>query len=59
MKRVFIAALASLMLAGVLAGASEPLSRISPAAVFALDDGSSLVLLGTAITSNYGDSVSH
>ncbi len=59
MKRTLIAALASLMLAGVLAGASEPVFHIAPAAIFTLDEGSSPVLISAPFATSYGDSLSH
>lgn len=59
MQRALIAALASLMLAGVLAGASEPVSKIAPSAIFGLGGSSSPVLLNAPFAATYGDSMSH
>jgi hypothetical protein len=59
MKRALIAALASLMLAGVLAGASEPVSKIAPSAIFALGGDSSPVFVNAPFAATYGDSTSH
>ncbi len=59
MKRTLIAALASLMLAGVLAGASEPVVNITPSAIFSLSGGPFPVLLNAPIAPPYGDSMSH
>lgn len=58
MKRALIAALASLMLAGVLAGTSEPIFQVAPSAVFALGAGSSSVLINAPFAASYGDSMS-
>ena len=58
MKRSLIAALASLMLAGVLAGASEPVVRVAPSAIFSLNGGSSPILVNAPSVSLYGDSAS-
>ncbi len=59
MKQALIAALASLMLAGVLAGASEPIFHVAPAAAFVLNEGSSPVLANAPFAASYGDSMSH
>ena len=59
MKKILIAALASLMLAGVLAGASEPVVNINPSAIFSLSGGPSPVLLNAPFALPYGDSMSH
>ncbi len=59
MKRALTAALASLMLAGILAGVSEPVSKISPTAIFALGGASSPVLLNAPLAASYGDTMSH
>ncbi len=59
MKKALIAALATLMLAGVLAGATEPLMKIGPSAVFALREGWSPVLVNAPFAPSYGDSASH
>lgn len=45
MKRALVAALASLMLAGVLAGATEPLVNFGPLVAFSVAEGSSPVLV--------------
>ena len=58
MKQVLIAALASLMLAGVIAGASEPVFHVAPAAVFTLNEDSSPVLMSTPFAASFGDSMS-
>ena len=58
MKKALIAALASLMLAGVLAGAGEPVVGIAPSAVFALSGRPSPVLVSAPIVALYGDSTS-
>ncbi len=59
MKRTLTAALASLMLAGILAGVSEPVFHLTPAAIFTLDEGSSPVLISAPFVTSYGDSLSH
>jgi len=58
MKRALIAVLASLMLAGVLAGASEPVFHVAPTAIFAFGEGSSPVLINAPFVTSYGDSMS-
>lgn len=59
MKRALVAALASLMLAGILAGATEPVVNFSPFAAFSTIEGSSPVLLSAPFAAPYGDSMSH
>jgi len=59
MKRALVAALASLMLAGVLAGASEPVVDLGPLSAFSIVEGSAPVLVGAPLAAPYGDSVSH
>lgn len=56
MKNVIIAALASLMMAGVLAGASEPVSKIATSGVFTLDQRSP-ILLNAPMLASCGDSM--
>ena len=58
MKRALVAALASLMLAGVLAGASEPVVNVAPLALFSAVEGSSPVLVNAPFAAPYGDSMS-
>ena len=58
MKRALIAALASLMLAGILAGTSEPIVNVPAAAFFSASEGSSPVLLNAPFAASYGDSMS-
>ena len=58
MKRALIAALASLMLAGVLAGATEPIVDLGPMAAFSSIEGSSLVLVSAPFAAPDGDSKS-
>ena len=55
MKRALIAALASLMLAGVLAGATEPIVDLGPMAAFPIIEGSSPVLLNAPFAAPDGD----
>ena len=59
MKRALVAALASLMLAGVLAGATEPVADMGPLAVLSFIEGSSPVLVDAPLAAPYGDSKSH
>lgn len=59
MKRALVAALASLMLAGALAGATEPIVDVGPLAAFSLVEGSSPVLVNAPLAAPYGDSKSH
>lgn len=59
MKRALVAALASLMLAGVLAGATEPAVNIGPLAVLSFVEGSSPVLVNVPFAAPFGDSKSH
>ena len=58
MKKTVIAVLASLMLAGVLAGASDPVTKMAPSTVFALTGSSAPVLVNAPILATYGDSTS-
>jgi len=59
MKRALVAALASLMLAGVLAGATEPVVDLGPLAAFSVFEGSSPVLVNAPFAAPDGDSRSH
>jgi hypothetical protein len=59
MKRTLVAALASLMLAGVLAGATEPVMNVGPSAIFSLSGSPFPVLLNAPFALPYGDSMSH
>lgn len=59
MKRALVAALASLMLAGVLAGATEPIVDLGPKAAFSIIERSSPILVNAPFTAPYGDSLSH
>lgn len=57
--KALVAALASLMLAGILAGTSEPIINVPAAAFFSVSEGSSSpVLLNAPFTASYGDSTS-
>ena len=56
MKKTLIAMLASLMLAGILAGATEPVETIA-SSVFALG-GRSPILVNAPIIASFGDSLS-
>lgn len=58
MKRALIAALASLMLAGILAGTTEPIVNVGPLSAFSIVEGSSPVLVSTPFAAPYGDSLS-
>jgi len=58
MKKALVAALASLMLAGILAGASEPVVNITPSTIFSLSGGPFPVLLNATFAPPYGDSMS-
>ena len=55
MKRALIAALASLMLAGVLAGATEPLIDLGPIAAFPIIESSSPILVNAPLAAPNGD----
>ena len=59
MKRALVAALASLMLAGVLAGATEPVVHLGPLSAFSTVEGSSLVLVNAPFSAPAGDTMSH
>jgi len=59
MKKTLIAGLASLMLAGILAGASEPAARAGSSAVSALAGTYTPVMVNAPIETSYGDSTSH
>jgi len=59
MKRVLVAALASLMLAGILAGATEPVVNLGPLSTFSIVEGSSPILVSVPFAAPYGDSLSH
>lgn len=59
MKRVLVAALASLMLAGILAGATEPVVNFFPFAAFSTLEGSAPVFVNAPFAAPYGDSMSH
>ena len=59
MKRALVAALASLMLAGILAGATEPVVNVGPLSAFSIVEGSSPVLVSAPFAAPYGDSLSH
>ena len=59
MKRALVAALASLMLAGVLAGASEPVVNLGPSSVFSAVEGSSPIFVNAPFAAPDGDSQSH
>ena len=59
MKRTIIAALASLMLAGVLAGASETALDAAPSTVLVLGDNASPTLANVALVPSYGETQSH
>ncbi len=59
MMRALVAALASLMLAGVLAGATEPVVDLGPLAAFSSVQGSSMVLVSAPFVAPDGDSMSH
>ena len=58
MKKMIIAALASLMLAGVLAGASESALVAAPSTVLVLGDNASPTLADSPFVTSYGDSQS-
>ena len=58
MKKMIVAALASLMLAGVLAGASETALDAAPSTILVLGDNASPAMNSSFVTS-YGDSQSH
>jgi hypothetical protein len=58
MKRALVAALASLMLAGILAGTSEPIVNVPATAFFSVNEGSSPGLLNPPFAASYGDSMS-
>lgn len=55
MKRALVAALASLMLAGVLAGATEPVVDLGPVAAFSKIEGFSPVLVNAPFAAPDGD----
>jgi hypothetical protein len=59
MKRALVAALASLMLAGVLAGATEPLIDLGSFSGSSIVEGSAPVLVSAPFAAPYGDSMSH
>lgn len=58
MKKALVAALASLMLAGILAGATEPVVNLGPLAAFSTVEGSSPVLVNAPFAAPSGDSMS-
>ncbi len=58
MKKALIAALASLMLAGILAGATEPVVNFGSWSAFSIVEGSSPVLVSAPFAAPYGDSMS-
>jgi hypothetical protein len=58
MKRALIAIVASLTLAGALAGASETISHTAPSAALSLGDGSCPTPMIVSGTVAYGDSTS-
>jgi hypothetical protein len=58
MKRALVAALASLMLAGVLAGATEPVVGMNLLSAFSIVEGSAPALVGAPLAAPYGDSMS-
>lgn len=59
MMRALVAALASLMLAGVLAGATESVVDLGPSSASSTAEGSSLILVSAPFAAPAGDSVSH
>jgi len=59
MKRALVAALASLMVAGVLAGATEPVIKVTPFAAFSAVESSSPVLVNVPFAAPDGDPQSH
>ena len=59
MKKMMVAALASLMLAGVLAGASETALDAASSTVLVLGDNTSPALPDSPFVTLYGDSQSH
>ena len=59
MKKMIVAALASLMLAGVLAGASETALDAAPSTVLVLGDNAFPTLVDSPFVTSYGDSQSH
>lgn len=59
MKKPLIAALAGLMLAGILAGATEPVVSGSPSAAVSTDGRFSPTFGNAPILPWYGDSSSH
>lgn len=59
MKRALVAVLASLMLAGILAGASEPVVDLGPLAAFSIVEDSTPLLVNAPPAPPYGDSKSH
>ena len=58
MKRAITAFLASLMLAGALAGATESVSKMAQSGALSLGDGSFPAPIGSPSTLSYGDSSS-
>ncbi len=59
MKKFVTAALASLMVAGVLAGTNETALKVSPSMVLMVGDGSSSVLASSPFAESYSDIMSH
>ena len=59
MKKMIVAALASLMLAGVLAGASETALDAAPSTVLVLGDNAFPTLVDSPFVRSYGGSQSH
>jgi len=59
MKRAFVAALASLMLAGILAGVTEPVVNLGPLSAFSIVESSSPILVSVPFAARSGDSWSH
>jgi uncharacterized membrane protein len=57
-KRAITALLASLMLAGALAGATESVSKMAQSGVLSLGDGSFPAPVGSPGTFSYGDATS-
>lgn len=56
MKRVLVALIASLTLAGALAGASDSVSNVAPSAAVWLSEGPSPVPMGSPGNFAYGES---